>query len=204
MSNHRGERAAQRIRLSISVLVLVLLALGSFWVLQTMRSDINNALSETVRSKPDYYVDHFNYVRMAENGQPRYAIRGDAMRHYPKDDSFEIDQPFITRLTEGRASMTLRSERARIEDDNSKIHMYDKVNGDRPATPTSEKMHLTTEYLLLLPDDDIATTDKFAEITMGESIMTGTGMIVNNALQQFELLHHVRGTYKPRVRATKP
>ena len=59
---------------------------------------------------------------------------------------------------------------------------------------------LKTEYLLLLPDEDIARTDKPVEITMGQSIMTGTGMIANNATQEFQLLHNVRGTYQPRTR----
>ncbi|HCT26216.1 MAG TPA: LPS export ABC transporter periplasmic protein LptC, partial [Stenotrophomonas sp.] len=38
MSNHSGERAAQRIRLGVLLVVLIALALGSFWILQTLRS----------------------------------------------------------------------------------------------------------------------------------------------------------------------
>ncbi|WP_050476523.1 LPS export ABC transporter periplasmic protein LptC [Herbaspirillum rhizosphaerae] len=200
MSNHSGERAAQRIRLAIIVAVLAALALASFWVLQVLRSNSDSALTTRPSSKPDYYVEQFSYVKMSETGQPRYDITGARMVHFPADDSFEVTKPVITTLTEEKAPMTLYSQRARIEDDNSKIHMYGDVNGNRAATAKSENMHLKTEYLLLLPDDDIAKTDKPVELTMGSSIMTGTGMIANNATQEFQLLHNVRGTYQPRPR----
>lgn len=198
MSTTSGERAAQRIRLTIIVVVMIALALGSFWLLQVILSQGNETAAERPNSKPDYYVEKFNYVKMAENGEPRYDITGDRMVHFPADDSFEITKPVITNLDKSKAPMTLRSKRARVEDNNSKIHMYDDVHADRPAFGTSEDAHLVTEYLLLLPDDDIARTDKPVVITMGKSIMTGTGMIINDAIQEFRLLHDVRGTFEPR------
>ena len=196
MSNNA--RTAQNVRLGIIVAVLVALSLGSFWVMEVLRRDGANAQSARVPNKPDYYVEKFNYVKMAESGQPRFSITGDKMVHVPQDDSFEMTMPVVTGLDPTKPTMILRSKRARIEDDNSKVHMYDDVNGNRAATSTSDNMHLKTEYLLLLPDDDIAKTDKYAEITMGASFMTGTGMIINDAIQQFELLHNVHGYYEPR------
>lgn len=195
-------RTAHNIRLGIIVAVLVALGLGSFWVLEVVRRDGTNAQSERVPNKPDYYVEKFNYVKMAESGQPRFSITGDKMVHFPQDDSFEITMPVITGLDPSKPTMDLRSKRARIEDDNSKVHMYDDVNGNRAATSTSENMHLKTEYLLVLPDDDIAKTDKYAEVTMGSSFMTGTGMIVNDAIKQLEFLHDFHGYYEPRPKDT--
>lgn len=200
MSNHSGERATQRIRLTILVVALAALALASFWVLQVLQRDNDGASAARPPSKPDYYVEKFSYVKMDEAGQPRYDITGDKMVHFPVTDSFEVTMPVITNLLKDKAPMTLRSKRAIIEDDNSKIHMYDDVHADRAAFRTSEDMHLTSEYLLLLPDDDIVRTDKYVEIKMGTSIMTGTGMIANNATQEFQLLHNVRGLYQPRPR----
>lgn len=200
MSNYRGKRTAQRIRLIIVVSVLTAMALGSFWVLQVLRHNADASLAAHPRTKPDYYVEQFSYVKMSDTGQPRYDITGDKMVHFPADDSFEVTHPVVTTLDKAKPPMTLRSKRAVIEDDNSKIHMYDDVNADRAAVGSAEAMHLKSEYLLLLPDDDIAKTDKPVEITMGQSVMTGTGMIANNAIQELQLLHDVRGTYQPRPR----
>jgi lipopolysaccharide export system protein LptC len=198
MSSHSGERAAQRLRLTIIVVVLTALALGSFWVLQSVMRSGNDIAAARANNKPDYYVEQFNYVKMSETGQPRYDITGQRMVHYPADDSFEVTLPVVTSLDKSKAPMTLRSKRAHIEDNNSKIHMYDDVHADRAAMGTAEDMHLKSEYLLLLPDDDIVKTDKPVVINMGQSVMTGTGMIINNATQEFQLLNDVRGTYQPR------
>jgi len=35
---------------------------------------------------------------------------------------------------------------------------------------------------------------------MGTSVMTGTGMIANNATKELQLLNNVRGLYQPRTR----
>lgn len=64
MSNHSGERAAQRLRLGVILVVLIALALGSFWVLQTLRRNSDQTPVERPRGKPDYYLENFNYVKM--------------------------------------------------------------------------------------------------------------------------------------------
>lgn len=199
MSNHSGERAAQRLRLIMIVIVLTALASGSFWGLQIMRRDAEDALAARPRGKPDYYVEKFRYVKMAGNGLPRYDITGEKIVHFPLTDSFEVSLPVITSLTREKPLMTLRSRRAMIEDDNSRIHMYGDVHADRAAAGSAEDMHLTTEYLLLLPDDGIARTDRPVEISMGRSVMSGTGMVINDATQEFQLLHDVRGIHPPRA-----
>lgn len=200
MSTHSSERTTQRIRLTIIVVVLITLALTSFWLLQTMQKDSNGAPAAHTRNKPDYYVEKFNYVKMSETGQPRYDITGDKMLHFPQDDSFEVTQPVATSLDPKKASMTLRAERAHIEDNNSKVHLIDNVRVERAAFGTREAMQLQTQYLLLLPDEDLAKTNQPVEITLGQSVMTGTGMVINNATQQLQLHHDVRGTYQPRPR----
>ena len=39
-----------------------------------------------------------------------------------------------------------------------------------------------------------------AEITLGRSVLTGVGMLANNATREFRLMSKVHGTYQPPVR----
>jgi lipopolysaccharide export system protein LptC len=172
------------------------LALGSFWVLEVTRKGTDDTLPAVQRSDPDYYIEKFNYVRLSASGQARYSIAGDKLTHLPLDDSYEIQQPVMHSLDTTRPPMTLRADHGRIEDDNSKIHMTGNVHIDRPATPTSEDFHLSSEYLLFLPDDDVMRSDKAVQITLGKSILHGTGMFANNATREFTLSSRVRGTYQ--------
>jgi len=174
----------------------VALTLGSFWVVEVMRKDTEHMMPAAPRVEPDYYVENFNYVQLALNGQPRYNISGQRLTHNPADDSFDVTLPVIHSLDKERPPMTLRSNTAKIEDNNSKVNMYGNVNADRAATAKSSKFHLQSEYLLLLPDDDIIKSDKPVEITIDQSKMTGIGMYANNATQELRLLSNVRGTYR--------
>jgi len=193
-------RPGNRFRTPLMVMLAAGLALGSFWVLEVVRKDNSESAPTTTRSAPDYYIEKFDFVRMSEAGQPRYKISGAKLTHYPLDNSSEIEQPVVNRLEKDRPPMMIRADRARLEDDNSKIHMYGNVNVDRPATPMAQYFHLKSEYLLVLPDDDIVETDRPVHIVLGESILDGSGMYANNATREFRLSSQVRGTYRAPLR----
>jgi lipopolysaccharide export system protein LptC len=190
-------RAASRFRLGVVFALVAVLALGSFWLLEVMRKQIEDASPSSPRSEPDYFVEKFNFVRMSVDGQAQYNISGKRLEHIPIDDTHLIKLPLINNLSVDRPPMTGRAERALVNSDNSKVHMYNNVHIDRPATPTHQYFHLKSEYLLILPDDDIVQTDKPVEITLGGSVLTGTGMVANNATRELRLASNVHATYPP-------
>lgn len=186
----------RRFRLVAILAPMIALALGSFWLLEVMRRDTGETGPEAARTEPDFYVEKFNYVKLAQNGKVQYHFSGDRLTHNPQDDSYDILHPVVVSVGDGPAPMTMRSERAHINSDSSKVHLYENVHLDRPATADSEHLHLKSEYLLLLPDDDVMQTDKPVVITSGQSILTGVGMFANNATREFRLASNVHGTYQ--------
>ncbi|MBP0600002.1 LPS export ABC transporter periplasmic protein LptC [Herbaspirillum sp. LeCh32-8] len=197
MSNRSGERAADRIRLGVILVVLIALALGSFWVLQVLRTTGDQQQAERPRSKPDYYLENFSYVKMGPTGLPRYDVSGTKMVHFPTDDSFEITKPVVHSLDKEKPPMELYSNTARVTDDQTQIHMYGDANAIRGAANGRDPMHLVSEYLLLLPDDEIVKTDKPVVMTTGTTRLSGVGMLANNATQVVQLFGNVRGHYEP-------
>ena len=190
-------RATHRFRLAVILALSAVLALGSFWILEVMRKGVNDSNPDLPRSEPDYYVEKFNFVRMSKSGQAQYNISGKKLTHNPVDDSYAIQLPVVNSLSNERPPMTTRAERAIVDRNSSKVHMYDNVHIDRPATATSEHFHLTSEYLLILPDDDVMQTDKPVDITLSTSKLTGTGMFANNATRELRLSSNVHATYQP-------
>lgn len=187
--------SGNRFRLPVLIALAASLALGSFWLLEVIRKGGDESTPSSVRSAPDYYIEKFDFIRMSEAGQPRYQISGIKLVHYPLDNSSEIEQPMINRLEKDRPPMNIRADRARLEDDNSKLHMIGHVNVDRPATPMAKYFHLESDYLLALPDEDIVKTDRPVHIVLGDTVLNGTGMYSNNATREFRLSHNVRGVY---------
>ena len=173
------------------------LALGSFWVREIMRRGAAEMPPATARAEPDYYVEKFVFARMSKTGQPRYNITGDRMKHYPQNDSYEIHLPIVNTHSNPQSTITMRAERAVIDHAQTKIHLYRDVQIDRPATANAERFHLNTEYLMVVPDDDLMQTDKEVQLTLGQTRLAGVGMLINNATREFHLSHQVHGIYPP-------
>ncbi|MCU6432245.1 LPS export ABC transporter periplasmic protein LptC [Undibacterium sp. Jales W-56] len=195
-----------RFRIWLAVAVLAIIALGSFWVLEVLRrnDDDGNARS-SARSEPDYYVEKFNFIKLSNNGQANFHVAGERLTHHPRYDNFEIQQPRINSFDEEKTPVTIRADKAIVEQKNAQgqtpslvpkesdeIHLYGNVNMERPDTTTAKFMRLQTDYLLLLPDVSIMKTDKAVTLYSGRSETHAIGMIANNATQEVQLLSKVR------------
>jgi lipopolysaccharide export system protein LptC len=191
-----GPRSAWRFRILTVLALMIALALGSFWLLDVMRRAINDVTPKAARTEPDFYVENFNYVKLSPSGQAQYHFSGARMTHNPQDDSYDIQQPVVSSISPERAPMTMRSERAHVNSDNSEVRMYENVHIDRPASAQSGHLHITSDYMLLLPDDEIMKTDEAVVITLDQSRLTGIGMFANNATREFNLASNVHGTYQ--------
>lgn len=189
-----------RIRLFMTLAPLVVLALASFWLYEVMRRATDTVVPNPERNEPDFYVEKFSYVKLSKTGSAQYHFAGERLTHNPQDDSYDIVNPVVSNISNADAPMTIRAERARVNSDNSQVHLYQNVRMDRPASATAEPIRIRTEYMLVLPDDDVMKTDKPVEITTDRAKLTGTGMVANNATREFNLTSNVHGTYQARVR----
>ena len=192
-----AENSANRLRLWLLIALGIVLVLGSYWVLEVLRKTGGPDLQDTPRSAPDFYVKNFTFVKMAKSRTARYNISGDVLTHLPRDDSYEITKPVIYHLANNLPPMVMRSERALVNSDNSEVQMIDNVDVNRPASGTTQNFHLTSEYLLLLPNDDVMKTDKPVKMLMGKNLLNGTGMVANNATRQLDLANRVHGVFPP-------
>jgi lipopolysaccharide export system protein LptC len=181
--------------------LMIALTLGSFWVLEVMRRSSGDFVPKEVRTEPDFYVENFSYIKLSKTSNARYHISGTKLTHNPVDDSYDIQMPVINNDGDGvEAPVTVRAQRARIDNDNTRVHLYENVQMDRPASRRSEPLQVRSEYMLVLPEDDVVQTDKPVEITMGQSILNGIGMFANNATRELRLSSNVHGTYQARIR----
>ncbi len=195
-------RSSDRFRMVVTLSLAIFMALGSLWVNMVIKRSAPGTPSPP-RSEPDYHVDNFNFIKMSPEGQPRYHLRGVKMTHHPIEDSFFIVQPVMQNLDEKKPPQTMRSDTALLEEDATKLHMYDNVHIDRPPSPLAESFHLSTEYLLIFPEDDIAKTDKPVTIHRGQSVMTGVGMFSNNVTRELRLLSDVKVMLAPKEQAPR-
>lgn len=195
MSDARA--SAFRLRLLLLLTLTSALALGSFWLLDIMRRGAHDTFPTGQRVDPDYYVEQFNFVRVAKTGHVQYHISGIRMTHNPQDDSYEIQQPVIKSLSANQPPMTIRAERALADPHTSEVQLFDDVQMDRPAAANVKRMRLASDYLLVLTDEDIVKTHRPVELVFGNSVLKGIGMIANQATREFRLASQVHGNFPP-------
>lgn len=198
MPNTHTKRTAHRWPLIGLLLGGTFLALGSFWLVQVMQ-DRGEAATAAKLSEPDYIVENFSYVRMSPLGQPRYVISGTRMAHRPDVDASDIDQPVMLSLTADRPHTTITARTARVLHAQNQVDMVGNVVVDRPASPTAQALHIRSEKLTALPDDDIVKTDLPVDIQLGASSLKGVGMVANNAAQTLHVASHAVIVMPPRA-----
>jgi lipopolysaccharide export system protein LptC len=195
--NNRHKNGA---RLALFIGLGAVFALGSFWLVQVMNGSDMALQIDRERGESDYFVDNFSIVRMAPNGLPAYLVSGTRLIHHPLDDSSDIEQPFVRKFTPGLPPTDMRAERARVDQDNSRVVLTGNVRLDRAAAPGIKNVNLRTPALTVFPDADKMQTDQPVEINHGTALLTGTGMAADNGARQIEIAHAVRITYPPAPR----
>jgi lipopolysaccharide export system protein LptC len=188
----------ERLRLIGLLLLGVALAAGSsLWLLDILRRGMNSDASDAARTAPDYYVEDFNFVRTSKTGQARYAISGIKLTHFPADDTFGIDLPFVKSLSVDRPSMTMRAQHGTANSDATDVKMFEDVQIDRPASKFAPHFHLSSEYAQFFPDEDIMRTDKPVVITQDTTVVTGEDFYANNATLVFSLARNTHVVIQP-------
>lgn len=191
-------KSANRFRLMVVLAIVIALALGSSWLALVMQKSLSDSSPKTERNDPDYFIENFSYVRMTPQGQPRYHVTGDLLTHFPLEDSFLIERPVVVSIGSQAQRQTMVSDRAVVEDENRKVHMHGNVVVDRPAAQKTDAFHMTTDYLLLFPDEDIMQTPSDVAIKRGTSTLTGTGMFANNVTRELRILNQTRVLFEAR------
>ncbi|MBC3809427.1 LPS export ABC transporter periplasmic protein LptC [Undibacterium seohonense] len=198
---------ADRIRVWLGVALLGLIMLGSFWVYEVMRRQVDDdANNRKDRSEPDYYVEQFNFVRLSQSKQTNYRVTGDRLIHFPQEDEFEIVQPRIVGIDQEKTPMTIRADRAIVkqkiqEKPESKaedqIHLRGNVQVERSNSKLGSHLTMSTKALTLFPDTERMRTAEAVTLTTPRANLNAIGMEADNSSQKIRLLSKVQISIAP-------
>ncbi len=174
---------------------LALLVGLTLWLNQLVQAPTvrNDGLT---RHDPDLIVENFDAQKLAEDGSVQYTLRAKKMVHYPDDDSALLDTVRLEAFEPGQPKMTMTADRGRLEQKGERVMAEGNVVVVREADAKTEKTRLTTDRLLVLPDDGIARTKSLVTMDSASSHATGTGMELNNQTRTLDL-DNVHVTMKP-------
>lgn len=184
---------ASRFSAWFPLLLLAGLAALTYWLDQAVQPP--PAAGGPPRHDPDFIVQRFSAVRLGVDGRPDYKVFGERLVHYPDDGTSHVELPRVIRGEPGEAPITMTASRGLIARDGEDVHLTDNVRVVRAAYGQRSEAVLTTSYLHVIPDQNLAITDKPVRIQDGNIVMDGVGLEFNSKTR-VATLNKVKGRYE--------
>lgn len=186
--------AYYRVRYWLPLLPILGLLAITYWLNQQVRPESARPDSSK-RHDPDAIMENFSAVKLNEQGVPRFIMTAKKMQHYPDDDSTTLEVPRLTVLSADRQPVHIIAKRGNVSSKGDEIFLHEDVEVLREANAEQDEMTLQTEYLHVIPDQDLANTDRAVTIADAHSTVHAVGMKMDNKARTLELLSQVRSEH---------
>lgn len=194
--------AWDRLSIYLPVGLMALLALGTYWLVQSTPRAGVSAVEGPVRHDPDYFMKNFSVRTFVEAGRLKSEVFGAAARHFPDSDSTEIDTVKIRAFNDQGQLTTATANRALTNGDASEVELFGNALVVREAIvdkgiQTSPRMEFRGEYLHAFMDTERVESDKPVEILRGKDVFSADTMEYDNLHQVMVMRGRVKGLLTP-------
>lgn len=180
----------------LPLLPLLLLLAATYW-LNLQVQPLPPKPDSSKRHDPDFIVSKFSAATLNEQGVPRYIVYAQKMVHYPDDDSTHLEEPQLSSFNAGGPPVYVFAKQGEVSSKGEEIFLRDEVKLLRAASATQSEMTLTTTFLHVIPDRDLADTDRPVTMKDAYNIVHATGMQFDNKARIIKLLAQVRSEHEP-------
>ena len=174
---------------------LGLLVALTLWLNQLVQAPPARADGST-RHDPDLIVENFNARKLGEDGAVLYTLNARKMVHYPDDDSALLEAVQVEAFEPRQPKMTITADHGRLEKGGDRVWIEGNVVVLREADAKNEATRLTTDKVLVLPDEGIARGTSAVTLESASGRAQAQAFEVNNRARTLRL-DKVRATFKP-------
>jgi len=187
---------ASRARYWLPLLPLLGMLAVTYWLNQQVRPESDQP-DNGERHDPDAIVENFSAIKLNEQGVPRFVMAAKKMQHYPDDDSTTLEVPRLTTLSADRPAIHTIAKRGIVSSRGDEVFLHGDVEVLREASAQQDELTLHTEYLHVIPDLDLANTDRAVTITDARNTVHAIGLEMDNKARTLKLLSQVRSEHAP-------
>jgi lipopolysaccharide export system protein LptC len=191
-------RAWDRITIYLPVILMGVLALGTYWLARTTPSFAPSAAERPPDHQPDYFLRGFSVKAFDPTGRLKSELRGVEGRHYPDTDTLEIDEPRIRSFSAEGAVVTASAKRGISNADGSQMQLIGNAVVTREAPPakqaTEARLEIRGEFLHAFMEQERVRSHKPVTLMRGGDVFHGDSLNYDNVQRVLELTGNVRGT----------
>jgi len=188
----------------LPLLMMALLASGTWWLVRNAPEVEGAPAAATPRHEADYVMTRFVVQRFGSDGALRTQIEGDRLRHFPDDDTLEIDEARIRAVGNDGVVTMARARRALANGDGSEVQLLGDAHVVRPAHGKEEQVEFRGEFLHAFRNVERLRSHLPVVVTQGRSVVRADGMEYDNLARVVDLKGRTSATFAtPRPGATR-
>lgn len=182
----------------LPLLLMVLLALGSWWLVKNSPQPQAPRETQLQAGQPDYTMRGFTVQRFAAGGSLQLTLEGRELHHYPDSDRIEIEELRLTALGADRRPAVATARRALSDGKARDIQLLGGAQL-RSRTADGTPLEIDSEFLRFETDAQRVTSDRQVKLRVGSTQATAGGLIWDNRTRSLELKPPIRAVLQPRV-----
>ncbi len=175
--------------------LLLALAAGTFYLAEIADRFRGEPVSRVASDLPDSFAETVLLNRTRDTGEPLFRLTAERIDYFSGDDSTLLKRPLLTSLDASQPVVTLSARLGRSSTGGGEILLFDDVRLLREASEREPALLITTDAAVLLPDSEIARSDRPVQVERGDDRLTGTGMEFNNSDRTLRVDAQVRALF---------
>jgi lipopolysaccharide export system protein LptC len=192
-----SRRIGEMISAYLPVLIMGMLALGSWWLVKSTPQSDTARPSTPLRHEPDYTMQKFLVQRYASDGKLRAQIEGDEGRHYPDTDTFEIDGVHMRAISSGPHVTVATARRALVNSDASEVQLLGGAQVVREASGGAPAIEFRGEFLHAFLHSERVRSHLPVTIRRGGTELRADTLDFNGLDRVVQLKGRVRANFMP-------
>lgn len=201
----RARQAWERISLYLPVVLMGLMALGTWWLVRNAPKPLRPAQVVAPTHEPDYFMRGFSVKSFDANGRLQSEIRGDIARHYPDTDTLEIDKAHMRSMAPDGRITVATANRALTNSDASEVQLFGNAVVTReplkrPGREPLPRLQFKGEFLHAWLNSERVSSNQPVTLTRGNDQFTADHMDYDNLEQIMQMRGRVRGSLMPPAR----
>jgi lipopolysaccharide export system protein LptC len=186
-------RVREALSAYLPLVLMALLALGTWWLVKNTPTAAGPAAPAAVRQDPDYTMARFAIERFDRGGRLHLRLEGEALRHYPDTDRFEVDAARIVAVAPDGRVTRATARRALGTGDMSELQLL----GDAQVSSeqaNAEPITMRSEFLHAFLVTEKVTTNRPVQVRQGTSSLQASGLFYDHAGRRLDLKGPLKAT----------
>lgn len=191
-------QALDRLALYLPLLVMAVLALGSWSLVRSLPGVPTSSTPSAPREDPDYSLGRFSVKVMDASGRLKQLITGDAARHFPHTDELHIDEVRVQAVSETGTHFHVRARQGLASEDHQLITLIGDAVAVRQADAKAPQTELRGSKFLIRSSEERLLSPEPVEILRGQDRFTALTLDFNSRTGEYALQGRVRATLASR------